>query len=385
MGSWFSNLHIRKSSTISETMVVEYIRKAMMERQCLPAVSEEAADGAFAIVTDEKSQWYSVYSDLFSFDEPKLFVDYAAPMSEELKTDVIGFSCFDSDFLYLNLINKTEKVDAWAGVGRASGFGIRKRTNFALWKKKISDFERFKQSVNKDFVFAEDVLAEIEPCIHLPKEYSAASFEYLADMGLREHAKFLYFKFPEAMKTQDAPKLVQRMESFMPCALDNPSIVSGINVGGASKGLSVYFVGDYVENEEITFSDVCFVKCKNNMMESVPFALKKVQLSDGQWAYYYHDPGYKILPKVDDRLPMMKRMRIEDEHVITVRFVPHGNPRKILDITVALVPDKNPQGQTGWNVWQRFGSKKAYIQFINSSLSQLPNYEDKLLREEDYD
>lgn len=385
MGSWFSNLHIRKNNTITETAVAEYICEVMAAKQYFPVASEDEADGAFAIVSDDRSQWYSVYSDLFSFNEPKQFADYASPMSTKLKTDILGISCFDSDFLYLNLIDAANEVDAWAGVGSAAGLGIRKRTNLSAWRNKVSDFGGFKESMRKKFVFAEEVLAEVEHCIHLPRELGAASYEYLSDFGFDERAVFLYFKLPEAMKTQDAPKLVQRMASLRPCFLDEPSTVSGINVGGASKGLSVYFVGPYVENEEITFSDVCFVKWKNNYPEAVPFELKKVQLSDGQWAYYYHDPGYKIWPKVDERLPMTKRMRVENEHSIIVRFVPHGAPRKILDITVVLVPDKNPEGQTGWNVWHQFGSKKAYIQFHNDDWSQHPNCEHLLLREADYD
>lgn len=92
MGSWFSNLHIRKNHTITETAVAEYIREIMRNQQYLPAESEDEADGAFAIVTDDQSQWYSVYSDLFSFDEPKQFTDYAIPMSGALNTDILGIS-----------------------------------------------------------------------------------------------------------------------------------------------------------------------------------------------------------------------------------------------------------------------------------------------------
>ena len=385
MGSWFSNLHIRKRNSITEAVVADYIRKAMAEKQYIPALSEDEADGAFAIVSDENSEWYSIYSDLFSFDEPKQFADYAIPMSEELKTDILGISCFDSDFLYLNLIDTANKVDAWAGIGSAAGLGIRKRTNLSAWKNKVRDFEAFKKSLKKKYVFVEDIFAEIASCIRLPQDHSAASYEYLSNLELKERAAYLYFKLPEAMKTQETPKLVQHTASLMPCFLNQPSIVSAINVGGASKGLSVYFVGPYVENEEIAFSDVCFVKLKNNQAESIPFELKKVQLPDGQWAYYYRDPEYKISPKVDDRIPMMKRMQTEQEHSIVVRFVPHGDPKKILDITVVLVPDKNLQGQTVWNAWHQFGSKKAFIQFHNNNWSKHPNCEHLLLREEDYD
>lgn len=83
MGSTFSNLHIRKNSTITGTAIAECIRHLMTTSQYLHVESQDEADGAFAIVTDDKSQWYSVYSDLFSFGEPKLFKDYATPMSKE--------------------------------------------------------------------------------------------------------------------------------------------------------------------------------------------------------------------------------------------------------------------------------------------------------------
>lgn len=384
MGSWFSNLHIRKHNLITEAAVTEYICKAMVAKQYMPVASENEADCGFAIVTDENSQWYSVYSELFPFDEPEQFADYATAMSEELKTDILGISCFDSDYLSLQLIDAAKKVDAWAGIGSAAGLGIRKRTKLSAWKNKVSDFEAFQQSVKKKYVFAEEVLGEIEACICLPQNLGLASYEYLSDLELSGQATYLYFKLPESMKTQDPPKLVQYMPSLMPCFLEKPSIVGGINTGGASKGISVYFVGPYVENEEITFSDVSFVKWKNNQAEAVPFELKKVQLSDGQWAYYYHDPGFKIFPKVDERIPAAKRMRVQSERSIIVRFVPHGDPRKILDISVVIVPDKNPQGQTGWNVWHQFGSKKEYIRFHNSNWSEHPNCEHLLLREEDY-
>ena len=385
MGSWFSNLHIRKNSVLTVTAVVEYIRKQMESKQYLPAASEEEADGAFAIVHDSNTQWFSVYSDLFSFDDPSQFANYAVPMSKALETDILGISCFDSDYLYLNLIDAANNVDAWVGVGSAAGLGIRRRTNLSAWKNKVQDFSGFKERVKQPYDFAEDVLSEIEHCIHLPQEQGAASYEYLSDFGLHEQAVFLYFKLPEAMKTQEAPKLVPYTPSLMPCFLDRPSLVEGINVGGASRGLSVYFLGPYVEKEEITFPDVCFVQWKNNQTISIPFKLKKIQLADGQWAYYHHDPGYKILPKVDDQLPMMKRMQTESKHCITVRFVPQGDPRKVLDITVMLVPDQNPEGRTTWNVWHQFGSKKAFIQYHNTNWSRFPNGTALLMREEDYD
>ena len=385
MGSWFSNIHIRKNETATEETVEKHIGKFMASKHYLPCASEIDADGAVAIVASEDCRWISIYSDLLSLEDPSKCAEIMAPLSSDLHTDVLGISCFDSDYLYLNLINTSDKTDAWIGIGSASGLGIKRRSGLSAWKKKVSDFQTFSESAKKKYVFAEEFLAVAEPCLELPAIQSSASYEYLKDFELDKKAKYFYFKLPDEMKAKEPVKLVPHMYSGMPCFFDKPSVVDGINVGGESRGLSVYFIGPYVENDEITFSDVCFVKLKNNQTESVPFDLTKVQLSDGQWAYHYHDPGFRIPPKVDDRLPLSKRMRVASEHSINVRFVPHGYPRKMLDITVVLVPDKNPEGQTGWNVWHRFGSKKAFVDYHNKTWSKHINCEHLLLCEDDFD
>lgn len=385
MGSWFSNLHIRKNGALTKVAVAEYICKTMTERKYLQAASREEADGAFVILSDDRSDWYSVYSDLFSFDDTRQFPDFAVPMSGELKTDVLGLSCFDSDYLYLNLIDSVNQVDAWVGVGSAAGLGIRKRTNLSAWKSKVRDFSSFKENVRKKYIFAEEVLAGIENCIQLPRELAGASYEYLDDPEQKGQSTCLYFKLPESEKTTELPSLVPYTSSLTPCCPGKYSTVNGINRGGASRGLSVHFIGPYVEKEEITFSDVCLLRWKNEQLESTPIELSKAQLPDGQWAYSYHDPGFRIPPKVDDRLPRTKWMRVEREREIIVRFMPHGDPRKMLDITVVLVPDKNPEGQTWWNVWKHFGSKEAYIKFNNMSWKKHPDCEDMILNREDYE
>ena len=389
MGSWFSNIHIRKNETATEEAVERYIGKIMASKHYLPCTSEVDADGVIAIVASEGCHWMSVYSDLLSLENPDKCAEVMVPLSSELNTDVLGISCFDSDYLYLNLINTSDKTDAWIGIGSASGLGIKRRSGISAWKKKVSDFQTFSESIKRKYVFAEEFLTAVERCLELSPARSTASYEYLKDFELDKKARYFYFKLPDEMKAKDPVKLVPHMYSGMPCFSDKPSVVDGINVGGESRGLSVYFIGPYVEKDEITFSDICFVKWKNNQTESIPIDLTKAQLPDGQWAYCYHDPGFRIPSRVDNRLPMSKRMRVESEKSIIVRFVPHGNARKMLDITVVLVPDKNPEGQTGWNVWHRYGSKEAFIEQFNKTWElprkMSPATTPPLLKTEDFD
>lgn len=392
MGSWFSNLHIRKKAGADPETVTAWLEKRMEAMHYERAASEEDADGAVAIVADADHTWVSVYSDLLTFEDPTVFADLAAPISEALGTDVLGIACFDSDFLFLNLINKAEKLDAWVGVGSAAGLGIKRRTGLAAWKKKVADHGRFSEAAKQKYVFAEEFLTEAEICLQLPPERSCASFEYLKDLGLREKARIFWYKLPEDRMSKELPVLTQWTNSLDPCWLDQPHYVEVINTGGESRGLSVYFIGPHVEHDEITFSDLWLYTGMDDKPWKKSIELTKVQLKDGQWAYYYHDPGFRIPPKIDERLPEGKKARLMMERQMFVRFIPHGNPRKLLDIAVVFVPDKNPAGQDGWIVWQYSGSKDAYIEERNKR--ELESYaknrsigypKPKLLNREDFD
>ena len=381
MGNWFSNLHIRKGGTVTKEAILKYLCVMMASKHFSLTASKEDSDGSFAILCDDESQWYSVYSDLFSFDEPRLFADYAIPLSDAFQTDILGLACFDSDFLFLNLIDTANTVDAHVGIGRTSGLGFKPRNNLAAWKSKVMDHDCFKKCAKGKYIFAESFLKEVQHCICLPEQYSVMAYEHLDELNADANITYLHFKLPEEMKSKEPPRFVLHMSSLSPCFIGEPCAVSVLNAGDASKGVSVFFTGPYVEKEEITFSNVGLVDKKSN--ETIPFELKKVQLSDGQWAYHFCDPDYKIPPKVNDQLPPRRASNLKHDRSIIVRFVPQGNPRKVLDITVHLIPGENFGGQAGWNVWHRFGSKKEYIHFFNDTWEDVPSV--KLLKEEDFD
>lgn len=385
MGSWFSNLHIRKNEAVTKENVAAYIRRIMAAQGFLPVATEGEADAAFAVLDGENASWISVYSDFVTLEDPAQFGNIARPMSAELGADVLGIACFDSDYLCLSLINAGDKTDAWAGVGSAAGLGIRRRTNLSAWRKKILDFASYKNSIRKKYDFAEDVLAEIEPSLELPQMRSMADYETLEELGLRDVADYLWFKKPETVKNCEPPRLTLHCAPGTPCFPDHPFVVDALNVGGAARGLSVYFLGPWVEKNDLTLAEVSFVTSRKGEHKHKPFRPEKIQLPDGQWALFHHDPGFRIPPKVAESLPLMKRAHTDMDNSFGVRFMPRGNCRKVLDITVVLVPDKNPAGQTVWNVWAPFGSKTAYIRHHNETWSRHPGAKDMMLREEDFD
>ena len=109
MGSWFSNLHIRKNETVNSEAAADWLRRHLAGRGYLAAASEEA-DGAVALIDGEN--WVTVCSDILSLEDPGILKELAEPLSGDLRTDVLGIACFDSDYLYLNLLNRAENVNA---------------------------------------------------------------------------------------------------------------------------------------------------------------------------------------------------------------------------------------------------------------------------------
>ena len=61
MGSWFSNIHIRKQDHITEETIVECIKKMMNERGFSSTHSEEEADTSIALYFSEGSRWFSIF------------------------------------------------------------------------------------------------------------------------------------------------------------------------------------------------------------------------------------------------------------------------------------------------------------------------------------
>ena len=115
------------------------------------------------------------------------------------------------------------------------------------------------------------------------------------------------------------------------------------------------FIGPYVENDEISFSDLYLETGYRGTR--TPFELKIIRLIDGRLAYYYNAPEYKIPKAVKDGLSWMKKFDEESKREIKVVFTPHGDERKMLDIILLVSPDKNPEGQYASAAWGDYGSK----------------------------
>lgn len=387
MGSWFCNFQIRKNSTVTEDTVKNCIAERMTAMGYLPANTEES-DGAVAVLTDPDSQWICVCSELLAHDDPASCSAIATPISAQLHTDVLGIACFDSDYLYLNLIHAEDKTDAWIGIGSGKDIGIERRTGIAAWKKKVVDYPLFSAAAKQEYVCAEEFLMQVGSCLGLSSELCMSSQTIVDGSDLRYRAQYLYFRMGENAESTAVPRLtLTKADAMMPCLADRKRVFQLLSVGAEAYGLTVYILGPGVEDDTLYITDV---RLGRNGQCS-PITLKKTQMPDGKWAYGYHDPEFPIPQGAPRRLSWKKQWPILWERRITLEFIPRGDARKTLDITVILIPDQAPQQQFRWNVWEPYGTKDAFIEQHNKHWKLVREFETNpdsclpLLRRKDFD
>jgi hypothetical protein len=338
----------------------------------------DTADFEVNIFAPEGGRWISVYCDAFTHTD---ILAFCPRLSKNSGTDVLGVACFDSDYLFLNLCNAKESCDLWLNIGDSPELKKPGRSNPSAWKTRVKDIDAFRSAAKKDYACAEEFLLSVQDELELP-------FEQSTGFELPERVSKLYFSAPQkdpSLRT----KLKIRQFDLMPCVPGERNACFVSNQGEASRGLAILFVGNYVENGEITIDDAVFRFCdrRGNWVE-VPITFVKEQLSDGQWAYYWEDKDFKIPSAVSSDLPLKVQEKKEFLNSFGIRYTPMGNKRKFLDITVVFAPLSNwSEGQCYWRVWAHSSSKREYIETHNQGWEVFdpPNLEEILLDPEEYD
>ena len=380
MGSWFSNFHIRNNGALGQDDIKAALVQILAEKGFRLTEDPEGADGQILCIAPEGSAWFSVCGDCLAHDDPTSCAAIASPLSALLHTDVMGIACFDSDYLYLNLINSDEKLDGWIGIGSGKDIGLSRRSSISAWKTKAADYAELSAKAKQKYPVAEMFLSDAAD--NLGMDFSQSTFFSEVTEDVLQFTWYYTEKFPTSGKAELA-----HYPMYFPCKIGQESTVCAVNLGAAVRGLSIYFIGPYVEHGEITFADVQ-IRCQEISKE---ITLSREQTASGRWAYVWHDPDFQIPSSPPRRMHAEKRRKMEYERRIRVAFTPQGDPRKTLDITVVFMPDENPQGGTQCNVWSKYGSKQAFIEHYNKTVKRVRAIEgcadDSMpyLKEEDFD
>lgn len=383
MGFFFSNLHVRRTDAFSLDRFCSVLAELLGKRGYSPAADPESADLSVSVY-DAGGAWISVCTDGIEFYTEESISWFCKPLSVQLDTDLLSVSCFDSDCLLMNLNRAGRGTDAWAKVGTYPG--LRMRSAPAKWKGLVENLSQWKAALSRKYVFAEEVLDDIEPLLGLEPGQGRFCCELMTESPFAGQVQSFSFSLPETAARPEPPRLAMPMYDGMACEMGQPKFISAVNKGGKSQGLAVAFSGSYVEQEEIRFRDVRLeYDFDRYPRPSIPLRLEKRQTEDGRWIYYAEIPQFQLLPGVKDGLSPMKAMNEEFRRSFGLRFTPEGNERKRLDITLHFIPLKNPSGQCGWCVWLPSGSRKEFIERHNRTWSAIPSSNPELMDCNDFD
>lgn len=362
MGWFFSNLHVRKTAEYDADFFRSTLTEILNAKGYVKKNSPDEADLSLSIY-DAGGKWVSVCSDGLDFYTEETIQDICNPLSERLSADVLTVSCFDSDCLILNRVNKKLDVVAWAKTGSYPELKI--RSTPARWKDIVTDIAQWKSVLTQKYDFAEDALDGLEPLLGLTSGQGRFCDELITEQ-FTEGIQTLYFNLPESASKSEPPKLSFTSPSLMPCEIGKDQCYFVINTGGKTKGVAIAFSGSYVEQEKIRFRDVQLeYDLDRYPRKTIPIQLEKRQMQNGQWIYYAELRDFPIREGVKEGLSWKRKSEEEWKRQFGVRFTPEGDPRKLLDITVHFIPLKNPEGQCGWCAWWMYGSKRVYIEGQN--------------------
>ena len=379
MGAFFSNIHIRKTDSAKLSDVEKFLCGEFKKMGFEQAADAKTADETVVLCEADGSSWITVCSGLF---ERRL-----SELSEVFKTDIMLIECCDSDFIEMNLVN-ADGTDAKVTIGRPY-YGERENS-YSEWEGKVSNLEKFIEVTNGDYVFAEDALNSLDELMGLPIVQGGMFGDYPPENGNGVTVKVLGFSVAEQATDKQPPKLCYFSRGGLPVP-DRPCYGAFMisNDGGASKGLGIIFYGDYIENDDITFTD-CLLHISGT---NIPIELEKKKRDDGSFVLSWRGEDVVLPAAPDKNLSDEKRMQLKAERMISISYTPHGNFRKFLDIKICFAPLQNwHDGQCHAYIWKGYGSKRQFVDMYNEDMRDIrsdcgyyPEDPTGLFREEDYD
>lgn len=388
MGTSFCDFCIRKTDGMSAEQIRASILDCMTQRGYTVAQNAGDAEVTVAIVSAAEgveSDWIKVCSDAIEYFGKEAVDAYVLPVAEALRTAVMTVAVFDSDAIALQLLHPAAGVDAFAKAGLTRELGLTRRNKLSAWEDYVTDTALFKAALGKERVFAEELLEDLVGLMRLPLSVSGTDWAALSQCGdLPCRAEYLYFKCPASEKRR-LPELTWHCPGLLPQTIGAPQCFSFLNKGGASRGVRVCFTGSYVEGDEIVFEHIRLTyQDKNRCLIEIPLTLEKVELTNGETAFWADAPDLPLPEGPREDLPPRKYQEECFRRCISLRYTPQGNPRKVLDIEMTVIPCETPERGIRFCAWKLYGSKEAYIEEhsgdIPGSAQTFPK-----LRREDYD
>ena len=347
MGLSFNNIQLRISGAFDPKALVAQLTT---DKGLTPVESIDEADVRILVLKQPGSQWVTIVSDLFDAD-PETAESVSRDLAQALGIPVLMVGCFDSDFLYLNLLDPAHNVDAWAATGCFLGERAPRRSNFTRWQGYVTDVERLRRVMRKRYVFAEECLSDVAQLLDIPVEQLSCLPE--DDTSGTETSVFL-FRADSSTEMTEPPKFKAEMYDVHYHLGAGPVLVSFINEGGASKGVGVAFGGPCFDRHKVKIERMQLqTHDRKGEWILAPVELNKTTDANGHSWMYGECPSLPIPEAIPDTLPPGVRQKKEFQRAIGVRFFVGNHPNKLREIDsdddmyIVLIPLANKSGQKG--------------------------------------
>ena len=341
MGFSFSNIHIKKTDSLSREKISDIFREFLKEKGYTETNDKNDSECTL-VIADPQGAYFSVSCEAIEFGGAEDMKSTALLFSEKTGSDVIAACCEDSDYLMLCYENLSTDADGWINIGRPYGTKLPRRTSLSAWKALTDNNAKLKEIVKAEYVFAEEAFREIAALIGMDSGACCIDSDY-------ESGEKLYFKLPDNVE-RELPKFKIWLFGGDPCRMDEPNCVHAVNIGGRGKGAAVIVTGDFIENDELVLENVLFESdLLSTKYKAVPITFEKRRTSSGDMMLYWEDKTFNIPQRVNPGLSDIKQLDLEGKRSFGIRFGLKGDPRKRFGIKVFIVPLDNYQN--GGDCW----------------------------------
>ena len=347
MGLSFNNIQLRISGAYDPEAIVARLTAG---KGLTPVESTDEADIRVLAMKQPGSQWVTIVSDLFDSDTESA-QSTAQDLAQVFDSPALMVGCFDSDYLYLNLLDPVHHVDAWAAAGRFPGERAPRRSNFTHWQGYVADVERFRQVMRQHHVFAEECLPDVAKLLDIPVEQLSCLPE---DEIAGTESSVFFFRADNSNKTTEPPRFEARMYNMHYHLGAEPVLVSFINEGGTSRGVSVAFGGPCFDRHLVRIERIQFqTHDRKGRWVLTPVELNETKDVNGHSWMVGECPALPIPEAIPDALPSGAKQEKEFQRTITVRFSAGNHPHKLREIDtgddmyIVLIPLANRSGQKG--------------------------------------
>jgi len=257
MGLSFSTIQIKNSRKLSRAQFQEEFRDFMKKKGFIqvPNVSDKNAVSSYKLVFSDKSGWVTLCSDDGDVSARK----DAPELAEFFRTHCVVTSVWDSDMLELHLFGENggepDKICAgrmpWGDSPDAPPVPRGKRE---LWEPLIAEgftWERFSEKIEnaENETFVESALYESAPFLGMDSFNVIRSYRQLENKP--DEAGVITLRFESTRKIplflKDGPTVLRWQSASSPTEEKDGSI-SFYNIGGVSKGVCVFWLGECFEN-----------------------------------------------------------------------------------------------------------------------------------------